>query len=147
MTFGVLALILGGAMLLCRKGTLSHRRIGRAYTLSMVGMLFTSFLIYRLFGHFGPFHILSVISFVTLAAGFLPAWTRRPSKTWLQRHYQYMSYSYAGLVAATAAEIAVRVPGSPFAIGAFLSSVVVMIIATVLIRAYREPTISPFINK
>ncbi|MCA1629930.1 MAG: DUF2306 domain-containing protein [Acidobacteria bacterium] len=144
--FGLLALGAGGAVLFRRKGTSSHRRLGRVYVLSMVGLLSSSFLIYRLFGRFGPFHVLSVIAFISLAAGFLPAWTRRPRQSWVQRHYQSMSYSYAGLVAATAAEIAVRLPGARFAFSTFLASAVVIVIATLIIQVRRRRTISPFIG-
>ena len=144
--FGLLALSAGGAVLFRRKGTPSHRRLGWVYVLSMVGLLSSSFLIYRLFGRFGPFHILSVIAFISLAAGLLPAWTRRPQRTWVQRHYRSMSYSYAGLVAATAAEVAVRLPGARFALSTFLASVVVIIIATVIIQVRQQRTTSPFID-
>jgi hypothetical protein len=110
----------------------------------MVGLLFTSFLIYRLFGHFGPLHILSVISFATLFIGFLPAWTRRPRQSWVDRHYFYMSYSYGGLVAATAAEIAVRVLNSPFGISAFVSSAIVFAATTGIVRAKRKSIVAAF---
>jgi uncharacterized membrane protein len=106
--FGVAALGLGATIVFRPKGTAAHRRLGWGYAASMIGLLATSFLIYRLFGGFGPFHALAVIGALTLAAGLLPARRRSPRGRWLGLHYHFMAYSYAGLLAATAAEIAVK---------------------------------------
>src|SRR5688572_22644160 len=99
--FGLMALAFGAAVVLRRKGTVAHRRLGWAYVASMAGLLSTSFLIYRLFGRFGPFHALAVVGVISLLGGVLPAWRRRPREAWVVPHYYFMAYSYAGLVAAT----------------------------------------------
>lgn len=111
--FGLAALICGLVIVTRRKGTTNHRRWGYAYVVSMAGLLTTSFFIYRLFGRFGVFHAAAVYSTITVIAGLVPA-IRRRSPSWLARHYYWMTYSYTGLLAATASEIAVRVPRSPF---------------------------------
>jgi uncharacterized membrane protein len=111
--FGIAALVCGLMVVAGRKGTATHRKWGYAYVLSMVGLIATSFVIYRLFRTFGPFHVASVYAAITLVAGLVPA-LRRKSPSWLARHYYWMTYSYAGLLAATASEIAVRLPRSPF---------------------------------
>src|SRR5688572_29259986 len=108
---GVAALILGLALLLRRKGTRVHRRIGQAYVLSMLLLNLTALMIYDLHGRFGPFHVASVISLATIGAGFAPVYLRRPQAAWLQLHAIFMCWSYVGLLAAFVAEVAVRVPG------------------------------------
>jgi uncharacterized membrane protein len=108
--FSVLALAIGGLVLVRKKGTRSHRWLGRAYAISMLGLLVTAFLIYNLFGRFGAFHWAAVISSATLVAGLTPAISRRPRPGWVDLHFYFMSYSYLGLLAAAASEIAVRLP-------------------------------------
>ena len=110
----VAALVLGLVVLLGRKGTRPHRILGYGYALAMAVMLATAFLIYRLFGKFGPFHVAALVSTATLAAGLLPAVLKRPRGRWLEVHYGLMSWSYIGLVAAATAEVLVRVPRAPF---------------------------------
>ena len=132
--FGVAALAFGTAVILRSKGTTPHRRLGWAYAGSMAGLLGTSFLIYRLFGGFGPFHALAVVGAVTLAGGLLPAWRRRPRRRWLDLHYHFMGYSYAGLLAATAAEVAVRLPGARLGPSSFLASAVILAGAAAVIH-------------
>jgi uncharacterized membrane protein len=94
--FGVAALILGLALLLRRKGTRVHRRIGQGYVLSMLLLNITALMIYDLYGRFGPFHVASVISAATIAAGFIPVYLRRPRTAWMQLHATFMCCSCVG---------------------------------------------------
>jgi uncharacterized membrane protein len=119
--FGVAALVFGAAVISQPKGTLTHRRIGQAYVVSMLLLNATALAIYDLYGHFGPFHVASFTSLATIIAGFLPAFLRRPETSWPALHATFMCWSYVGLVAAFISEIAVRVPGmrfSPAVVGA-----------------------------
>ena len=106
---GVLALILGLAMLVMKKGTLVHRRVGYGYVLSMGVLIVSSFGIYRLFGRFGVFHALSLVSTFSLVAGMVPMFrkVRRPSH--YETHFKRMYFSVVGLYAAFAAESFSRV--------------------------------------
>jgi uncharacterized membrane protein len=132
--FGAAALACGLAVVLRPKGTGWHRVLGWAYVASMGGLFATSFLIYRLFGGFGPFHWAAVVGAATLAGGLAPVLRRRPRRTWLERHYYLMSYSYLGLLAATGAEIATRVPGVAFTAGAVVASLAVLGVGAVVVR-------------
>lgn len=109
-SFAITALLLGGSVVAQRKGTRPHRALGQLYALSMLGVNVTAFMIYGLFGQFGPFHALAAVSLATLLAGLAPAVVRRPRGTWPHFHAHFMSWSYVGLVAAAAAEAAVRLP-------------------------------------
>lgn len=124
--FGVAALLAGGVVVLRPKGTARHRLLGWIYVAAMAGLLGTSFLIYRLFGGFGPFHVFAVIGALTLAAGVAAVRRSPRPRGWMARHYHMMGYSYIGLLAATGAEIVTRVPGVAFGPGVAVSSALVL---------------------
>jgi hypothetical protein len=109
----------------------------------MGGLLATAFLIYRLFGGFGPFHWAAVAGAATLAGGLAPVRRRRPRGAWREQHAYLMSYSYLGLLAATAAEIVTRVPGVEFAAGAAVASVAVLGAGAVVIRRAGRDVLRP----
>ena len=102
------ALAFGLMVLAMPKGTQLHRAIGMGYATAMVAVNVTALSIYRLTGHFGPFHALAMLSLATVIAGVAAA-VLRP-RNWLVKHYRMMSFSYLGLLAGTTAEIAIRVP-------------------------------------
>jgi uncharacterized membrane protein len=110
----VSALVFGLWVVLTRKGTGLHRWLGYAYFFNMLGLNISAFFIYRLTGHFGPFHGAAIASGITLIAGFVPAYLRYPRKGWLELHYEFMNWSYVGLVAAAVSEVLTRLPSSPF---------------------------------
>jgi len=72
----------------------------------MVILTVSSLAIYRLPGHFEPFHALALFSLATVVGGVVPALRRRPG--WLMAHYWSMAWSYLGLLAAACSEIVVR---------------------------------------
>lgn len=131
--FGLASVALGTAVVFRPKGGRGHRRLGVAYVACMVALNVTALLIYDLFGGFGPFHWMAVLSLATTLAGFVPAWLQRPAQ-WMEIHARFMSWSYAGVVAALAAEIGARVPGVPFVHGVVWPTMMVIGIAAVLIH-------------
>ena len=138
--FGIAALILGLALLLRPKGTHVHRRIGRAYVVSMLSLNITALMIYDLYGRFGPFHVASVISLATVGAGFVPVYLRRPRVGWMQLHATFMCWSYVGLLAAFVSEVAVRDPRVGFGSAVIAATVIVVAGGAVLIHT-RVPRI------
>lgn len=133
-----IAIVAGLFMLLQTKGTRRHRRIGYLYVASMVTLNVSSFFIFKLTGRFSPFHVAAFLSLATVIAGFLPVYWRRPAQGWLEVHFQFMAWSYIGLLAAAASELAVRVPESPFW-WAVIASSAVIIMAGALILAHNRP--------
>lgn len=145
LVFAFAALVSGAFVLLRRKGTLSHKRVGYVYAFCMIGLNGTALLIYRLFRRPGPFHVLAAVSLATLLAGLFPALRRRTG--WLERHYRLMAWSYVGLCAAALAEIAVRLPfirsiGWRFGIAAFTASALVAIFGGRVIERQRKSTLA-----
>lgn len=139
---GSLALINGAANILLPKGTRLHRRIGKAYATSLVLTLITSFFIYDLFGSFGPYHVMSIVSAITLGLALYFPFFRRGDPGWIHHHYMWMSFSYVGLVMATNSHL---FPYGPrdwrFVSKAFLYWGSPMMIGLVLIFANRSKAI------
>ncbi len=141
--FGLVALAAGTAVVLTRKGTRWHRTLGHMYLTTMIGLNVTGLFIFNLFGHFGPFHWLAVASLLTLIAGLVPVFTRRPRGRWLEWHAAFINGSYVGLVAATAAEITSRIPGTEeyFGLVVGLTSALIMGIGGFLIQRTMQTSI------
>jgi uncharacterized membrane protein len=64
----ILALALGAFMLIRRKGTVSHRRLGWIWVGLMLTAAVSSFWITSIRGGFSPIHILSVVVLVSVPA-------------------------------------------------------------------------------
>lgn len=128
----VAAMAAGAAALLRRKGTRSHRFLGHMYLWSMVTLNGTALMIRDLFGGWGPFHWAALASLATLVAGVFPALRRGAG--WTRRHALFMAWSYAGLMAAFASEVATRVPAVPFVPGVVVGTVAVLAVAAYLIH-------------
>lgn len=140
----ILALVFGTWVLITRKGTRAHRSVGHLYAGSMILLIATAFLIYRLFGRFGVFHVAAVVSAVTLAGGMIPAVLRRP-KGWLNLHFSFMYWSVFGLYAAFVAEVATRLPvrtmftsGRTFLTTVIVSSLATMCIGQIIFFVYKK---------
>ncbi len=105
----ILALLTGTMVLASRKGTAKHRKLGYSYSVTMGIVLATSFLLYNLHGRFGILHWFAVVSSVTLLAGMIPMFLKRP-KQYLKLHLAFMYWSVIGLYCAFFAEILTRIP-------------------------------------
>lgn len=102
------AMVLGASVLLMNKGTRRHKQVGYGYVMAMILVNVTAFMIYHLYGAFGPFHIAALFSGVSIAGGMVPVFFRRRISSWLHYHYFFMNWSVVGLYAAFWAETLVR---------------------------------------
>ena len=132
------ALIFGLCVFFTRKGTRLHKQLGYAYFFNMLGLNISALFIYRLTGEFGPFHASALASLLTLIAGFVPAFLRLPHGRWLELHYEFMNWSYVGLVAAGVSEAATRLPAAPFWPAVVAGSAIVFIMGGMLIARGRS---------
>lgn len=96
----LIAMIFGAIVILKTKGTKFHIKAGYTYAISMLILNVTALMIYQLFGYFGPFHYAALISLASLCGGLIPAYLKKPEKTWLEFHYEFMNWSVIGLYAA-----------------------------------------------
>ncbi len=134
----IIALIAGTWVILTQKGTAIHRKIGYVYALSMTVLIITAFMIYRLFGGFGIFHIAAIISTIALLGGMVPAILRKPEMKWLGLHYNFMYWSVMGLYAAFMAEILTRAPFVKGFTAVGLATLGVMGLANVFYLVYKK---------
>jgi uncharacterized membrane protein len=132
------ALVFGLCVFFTRKGTRLHKQLGYAYFFNMLGLNISALFIYRLTGEFGPFHASAPASLLTLIAGFIPAFLRLPHGRWLELHYEFMNWSYVGLVAAGVSEAATRLPAAPFWPAVAAGSAIVFIVGGMLIARGRS---------
>ena len=140
--FGICALTMGAFVLALPKGTRSHRVVGYLYVACMVLLNATALGIYRLLGHFGPFHALALISLITLGAGLIPVLRKPVTSRAMIKHLMTIGWSYVGLWAATMAEIAVRVPAAQniaggMAAGTVAGTALAMLVGGGLLSQYR----------
>jgi uncharacterized membrane protein len=103
------ALLLGSLIFLRPKGGTPHRWLGYAYAICMLGVIATSFTMFRLTGRFNGLHGAAIASAITVGFGLLHAISRKPAGLWYDFHYHWMSWSFIGLSAALVAELATRV--------------------------------------
>ena len=128
----IAALLIGALVLFARKGTRRHRWLGRTYLVSMLALNFSALMIYEVFDGFGVFHWLALLSLASVLGGYQAVWRKFPG--WKVPHAHFMVGSYVGLVAATVAEVASRVPGWSFGASVFISSAVVIVAGVALMR-------------
>ncbi len=157
------ASIMLGAIILAQspKGGRQHRQLGWAYVVAMLMVNGTAFLIYRLFGGFGPFHVAAIISLTGIVAGVLAGRRARVARLANQQflrsnrvevHYWWMTFSYVGLVAALASEAITRVPalraigggGAMFGAAVGGATALVFAIGSYLIVTRRARSLEPF---
>lgn len=103
-----IALILGTVSLSVAKGTFLHKRVGYSYSIAMITLLISAFMLYNLFGSWGIFHWAAVISSLTLIAGMIPILMR--VKNYISLHLGFMYWSVIGLYGGFTAEVFVRLP-------------------------------------
>jgi len=108
---GVSCLVLGAFVFFNGKATRLHRTAGTLYALGMIALNVSALCIYHLTGRFNLFHLFAVLSLLMVFIGWSQVVFRRHFQRWFYRHYTYMCWSYAGLIAATSNEGFVRVPG------------------------------------
>jgi hypothetical protein len=98
----------------------------------MLALNGTAFMIYHLFGKFGPFHWLAAISLVSLAGGMIPVLLRDRINKWIHWHYYFMNWSVVGLYAAFWAETLTRT----LPMGQFWPVVIVATTLTAVLDSY-----------
>lgn len=100
------ALGAGAAVLLLRKGTHTHRRLGTVYVVALALVNAAALSLHRE-STFGVFYALAIVSLVTIVAGLSPLLVGKRSPVVIANHAYCMTWSYAGLVAAGSGQLTV----------------------------------------
>ena len=118
----VSALVLGAVVILREKGTSTHRMFGGGYVVLLLAVNVAALLLHRE-ATFGVFHVLSLVSLVTVLVGVVPMVMGSRSPATIARHAYFMVWSYAGLVAAGVGQLgASRLDGSPLTVFAVIGA-------------------------
>lgn len=141
----ILATLFGTIILVGKKGTSLHKRIGYAYSINMLVVNITAFMIYRLFGSFGIFHYAAVISLITLLAGMIPIMIKRTDRA-MMHHISWMYWSVIGLYAAFVSETLTRIPEKPFFTMLGIAVTITMIAGNLGFRKYKKQWLNQFTN-
>lgn len=104
----ILSLLTGTYIVLIKKGTKIHKLVGYSYVISMIVVLVTSFMIYRLFDGFGIFHVFACISTFALLGGMMPMLKKNRTIKDLRQHSEVMGWSVVGLYCAFISETCAR---------------------------------------
>ncbi|OEK06940.1 DUF2306 domain-containing protein [Roseivirga misakiensis] len=133
----LVAVITGVFVLIVRKGTKQHVKIGYVYVASMLVLNVTAFMTYRLFGGFGIFHYAAIASTLTLIGGMIPV-IQRKKKGWIYRHFSFMYWSVIGLYAAFASEALTRIPETPFFGMVGIATAGIMLLGTIIFVRFKK---------
>jgi uncharacterized membrane protein len=101
----VTAIVVGAVVLYRPKGVGIHRLVGSAYILSLVVVDIAALAVHRE-ATFGVFHVLAVLSLLTIVVGVLPLVLGSRSPVAVSNHAYCMTWSYAGLIAAGSGQLA-----------------------------------------
>ncbi|MBX7226113.1 MAG: hypothetical protein K1X55_08780 [Chitinophagales bacterium] len=121
-----------------KKGTVQHKRVGYFFVINMLILNISSFgVMMQNNGKLGPFHILTMVSLVSLIRGMIPV-IRRKDKDWLRKHYYGINGAVIGLYAAFFVEATFRTLKNPVAIIVLTIglSTAVAIIGSIMMRRY-----------
>ena len=138
------ALLFGTLVLILRKGTKLHVKIGYLYVISMGILIATALMIYRLFNAWGIFHYATLFSLLTILLGMIPIWRKKPVHKWKYQHFSFMYWSVIGLYSAFLAEVLTRIPNVPFFGMVGLATFLVLLIGGIFFRIYRTKWIKVF---
>lgn len=138
------ALLSGTLVLILKKGTKLHVKIGYLYLISMGVLILTALMIYRLFNAWGIFHYATLLSLLTIVLGMIPIWTKKPENKWKSRHFSFMYWSVIGLYSAFGAEILTRIPEAPFFGMVGLATVVILLIGGMFFRINKTKWVKVF---
>jgi uncharacterized membrane protein len=140
----IVALVTGTLVLMIKKGTIRHKQMGYVYVISMVLLLLTSFMIYRLFNGWGIFHYTTIASLLTISLGMIPIWTKKPTQQWKYMHFSFMYWSVIGLYSAFVAEVLTRIPETPFFGMVGMAFVIIMLAGSVFFGVHKSKWVRIF---
>lgn len=105
----IIAMVFGLLVILKKKGTIVHKRMGYVYVVSMLLLNVTSFFIVNFKG-LSVFHAFAIISLISVLLGIIPVLLR--IKNWYRFHFYFMNWSVVGLYCAFWAEVGTRFVGN-----------------------------------
>ncbi len=141
--FATAGLILGAYLLIVKKGTNSHKLLGKIFGVSLIIVNISALFIYDFNdGKIGPFHYLIPVSLFFLLYGWIPMIFKKRTKNTIKKHIIGMIGASLGLWAAGATEYYMRemvtegMSKNAQILNSFLISLPFAILITVLITVH-----------
>lgn len=143
----VIAMSVGAVMFGSQKGTKRHLRLGYLYLAAMVNVNVAAWTV-DTGGTIGPFHVLTIVSVVTLVGAYSLVVTGRPGAGRRESHGVLMAWSYAGVVSAGLGQAAVATDapvGAVIGLSLALAGLIIHVIRPAALRLHpptkrRSPT-------
>jgi uncharacterized membrane protein len=143
----VAGILVGLVQLVRRKGGPVHRALGYAFVYAMLIADGAAMLIFQFTGRFNILHVGALTNLVCMIFAIAPMLRSPRPANWKLQHYYWMSWSYAGLLAAAATELVVRTIHLPTREQAWMAtaatSIVISIVGWVIIKHNRPLSGAP----
>jgi len=140
-------IVVGLIQLLRGKGGPVHRALGYAFVYAMLIADGAAMLVFQFTGRFNILHLGALANLVCILFAIAPVLRSPRPANWKLQHYYWISWSYAGLLAAAATELVVRTVHLPTREQAWMAtaatSMVVSAIAWVIINRNRPLSGTP----
>jgi uncharacterized membrane protein len=140
-------IVTGSIQLLRAKGGPVHRALGYAFVYAMLIADGAAMLVFQFTGRFNILHVGALANLVCIIFAVVPVLRSPRPANWKLQHYYWMSWSYAGLLAAAATELVVRTVHLPTREQAWMAtaatSIVVTVISWVIINRNRPVSGAP----
>lgn len=133
-SLAILCIISGALAIYNQKRSAKHKLPGYVYVVSLLLVNLSALFVFVDSNQFGLFHYLAIISLVTLCAGFIPALTRKPGSTWVNRHAYFMGWSYLGLLSAGIGQIATNYTNLPWIVAVIIPIIIITIVGGFVIH-------------
>ena len=144
----VIALLTGTYISFAKKGTKLHKKIGYLYVITMLITIFSSFGIVELYNGFGVYHVMALISLISISIGMYFPLFKRNNSDWVIHHYYWMLYSFIGLLMALGSHCIMFLPIEwSFWTKGLIVWGIPYITGTVLINTYKKEVEKEFILK
>jgi uncharacterized membrane protein len=140
-------IVIGAIQLSAPKRGASHRARGYAFVYAMLVVDAAALGLYRFSGSFNMFHVGAIANLVCIVLAMAAVLRTPRASNWRLKHYNYIAWSYVGLLAAALSEGFARgmlLPPRQAAAGAAIIAVLATAAGYRLIEKYRplrqEPT-------
>src|SRR3954452_2147660 len=104
----MLGIVVGLIQLLRPKRGAGHRARGYAFVYAMLIADGAAMLVFQFTGRFNILHLGALANLVCIIFAIVPVLRSPRPASWNLQHYYWISWSYAGLLAAAATELVVR---------------------------------------
>jgi Predicted membrane protein (DUF2306) len=128
----VTGILIGLVQLLRPKGGRIHRALGYSFVYAMLTADGAALLVFQFTGRFNVLHAGALANLLCIVFAMVPMLRSPRPANWKLQHYYWISWSYAGLLAAAATELVVRTIHLPTREQAWMATAATSIVISAL---------------